>query len=109
MSREAGLKAARAKKAPFVVEQEDIDDLKAGAPKFTIPNIGDHRPKSWELLEILFVDASGCGDPGEPALTQKQFAERMKPGFGYAVIEVGQFQVYVGKFQKIKKAKAGAA
>jgi hypothetical protein len=39
--------------------------------------------------------------PGEPALTQGQFIDRMKPGMGYAVIEEGQFQVYVGEFKKL--------
>ena len=84
-----------------------------------IPSIGDYVPPGWdEVGEPLFVDSSGLGLPGEPALTQVQFMEqlqyehefgftddeiegetrRYEGPFAYAVIEEGQFQVYVGRF-----------
>jgi hypothetical protein len=34
-------------------------------------------------------------------LTQGQFIKELKPGMGYAVIEAGEFQVYVGEFKKL--------
>lgn len=105
-SRRAARRAAREHKKPFLFEEEDrgkMDHLK-------IPNIGDYRPKGWELVGTLFVDSSGWGSPGEPALTQDQFMNRMKAGMGYAVIKAGEFQVYVGEFKKLmtyRKDKEG--
>ncbi len=66
-----------------------------------IPDIGDNHPDGWELEEELFVDSSGFGDEGEPALTIDQFTKKIKAGYGYATIEQGQFQVHVGVFKKI--------
>jgi len=68
-------------------------------PGFTIPHIGDRRPKGYTLVRELFVDTSGFGAPDEPALTLAQFAAEVKPGFAYALIACGQFQGYVGEFR----------
>jgi len=57
-------------------------------------------PKAWELIDTLFVDSSGFGGPGEPALTIEEFHSKIKAGFGYAIVEAGQFQVYVGVFRR---------
>ena len=65
-----------------------------------VPHLGYRRPRSWKLVHTYFVDASGFGQAGEPALTAEQFQAKVKAGFGYAIIEQGQFQVYVGEFQK---------
>lgn len=75
-----------------------------GNPEYLkrIPNIGNHRPKGWKLVETYFVDSSGFGTEGELALTFNQFANRAKIGYGYAIIEAGQFQVYIGEFVKIE-------
>ena len=67
----------------------------------SIPDIGENRPKGWELEEELFVDNSGWGREGEPALTLDQFTRKIKAGYGYATIGHGQFQVWVGVFKKI--------
>ncbi len=65
---------------------------------FKCPNFGDYRPANYKLTKTHFVDNSGFGADNEPALTAKQFLEKVKAGFGYAVVEAGQFQVYVGEF-----------
>jgi len=59
----------------------------------SMPNFGDYRPAGFELEEELFVDSSGFGSPGEPALTFEQFLNKVKAGKYYAIIEAGQFQV----------------
>ena len=98
-SQKAARKAAREHKQPYIWEAEDVGHV----PPFPFPNIGDYRPKEWELTGSYFVDSSGFGAPGEGALTAYQFKLRLKPGFGYAVIEAGEFQVYVGEFKQVKK------
>ena len=65
-----------------------------------IPTIGDYVPRGWKLVDTLFVDSSGFGERGEPALTMDAFYDLVRAGFGYAVVEAGQFQVHVGIFQK---------
>jgi hypothetical protein len=76
----------------------------------TIPFIGDYLPNGWEFADddgddlILFVDSSGFGSQFEPALTLRQFASRAADlvaeyhprRVGFAVVEHGQFQCYVG-------------
>jgi len=64
------------------------------------PNFGDYRPKGWTLTEKHFVDKSGFGREGEPALTVDRFVSMVQKDFGYAIIEEGQFQVYVGVFER---------
>ncbi|HDY89155.1 MAG TPA: hypothetical protein ENH82_13700 [bacterium] len=57
--------------------------------------------ENWELLDDqLFVDHSGFGANDEPALTADQFLEKVKEGFGYAIVEQGQFQLYVGVYKR---------
>lgn len=65
------------------------------------PNIGDYRPKGWELVETYFVDSSGMGGQNEPTLTFNQFLQEVKQGYGYAIISEGQFQVYIGEFKEV--------
>lgn len=81
-----------------------------------IPNFGDYRPKDWVLLDEpkpFFVDASGYGSEGEPALTMGQFRRALTqlvkehPEYGYAVISSGQFQVHVGVFAPKKDEPTG--
>ena len=80
---------------PFIATADgDIDCSK-------IPNFGDYRPAGWELVDELFVDNSGFGGSDEPALTVKQFKSLVEKGFGYAIIDEGQFQIWIGKFNLI--------
>ena len=108
----AARKAARAKKTPLVLEQEDLPLLRAwdkagtGRPmhgdpprEFSIPFIGEYVPRGWtRTASTYFVDSSGFGGPGELALTFGQFLDKVIPGRGYAVVEAGQFQVYVAEY-----------
>ena len=66
----------------------------------------------------FFVDSSGFGAPGEPALTFPRFCEKVNalisggPDRAYyaALTGIGQFQVYVTIFSKeVKQHKAGRA
>lgn len=60
----------------------------------------EREQDGWNLVDELFVDSSGFGQPGEAALTIEQFYGRIKAGYGYGVVDAGQFQVYVGVFEK---------
>ncbi len=95
LSREAGERAAEENKEPLIA----FCDKDSAVVR--CPNLGDYRPKGWELIEKLFVDNSGFGSENEPALTVEQFMNKVKGGLGYAVVESGQFQVYIGVFEKI--------
>lgn len=105
LSREAAQKASKAKKEPYVPFDEEEIETKG----FSIPNLGDYRPKGWKKIENLFCDKSGWGAPGELALTIRQLQDKMleyhRAGktYGYGMIEEGQFQCYVGVFEQVVK------
>jgi len=110
MSREAAEEAAAENKVPFMVEEEE--DIKVwkklweiGRLQLPFPDLGSYIPKGWKRVESHFVDSSGLGTVGELALTIGQFLQILVPGYGYAITEVGQFQVYIGQFKKIGKGK----
>ncbi len=69
-----------------------------------IPNFGDYVPDGWELGETYFVDKTGFDDQG-PALSIERFLVQMRVGLGYAMIEEGQFQCYVGEFTRTEGGK----
>lgn len=106
MSREAGRKAAAEGKTPYLVDMDDItawvNTLTEGSlPKLPFPNLGDHEPEGWELVDTHFVDATGFGRVGEPALTIPSFISKIvSPGHGYAIRESGQFQVVIAEFKR---------
>ncbi len=108
LSNEAARRARRKKIVPLVLaEPEDVDRL--GTLGHRIPNLGDHRPKGWKLVDQWFCDKQGFGGEGEPALTLRQLKERMKERladgelYGYGMIEEGEFQVMLGVFEKVEK------
>ena len=106
LSAQAARRAAREHRIPLIVEQEDMATLETHIRH--IPNFGDYRPKGWALVDSVFVDSSGWGTDTEPALSFTQFVDWVKaqgPGFGYALVEEGQFQVYVGKFSPVRKPR----
>jgi len=70
-------------------------------PDIRVPNMGKWRPKRWRLEQEFFVDHSGFGRDNDPALTQAEFIACVKAGRGYGVIDIGQFQLYVGEFIKV--------
>ena len=100
LSRDAATRAAEDQRAPFMVHP---DDLKA-MPPFPFPSVGDYVAPGWErTANSFFVDSSGFGQSGEPALTAREFLAQIKPGYGYAIIEEGQFQVKVAEYKKEKE------
>lgn len=118
MSRKAARESAARKVQPMVLEQEDIDDAKSGVKSLVngIPFIGERCPRGWRYVKLddghgvcmgycsgngaYFVDASGWGSAGDPALTFDEFVEKIKPGLGYAIVEAGQFQVAIAVYEK---------
>lgn len=96
MNREAGKKANHDRLGPMVA-QKDQDEL-----VMMMPNLGDYTPKGWKCIERFFVDSSGFGQPGEPALTAGEFLAKVKKGHGYGLVSCGQFQVHVGEFVRTK-------
>jgi len=116
MSRDAALQAAEESREPFIVWPEDLDNI----PPFPFPFLGDYCPDNWEPVTLTegrgvyfgdnpphgayFVDASGFGQPGEGgALTIGEFVELLEPGFGYALVKTGQFQVKVAKYERTQQ------
>ena len=97
MNKEAEERAVRESVKLFRAKRDRDPNVKSA------PFIGDHRPKGWRLVKKYFVDSSGFGAENEPALTFNQFVSNVKLGYGYAIIEQGQFQVYIGEFRKVVK------
>jgi hypothetical protein len=114
ISQDAAIRAARKNRIPFAVETEDISNWKAqfnaGTLKFPFPFVGDYVPQGWTRTgrEPLFVDHSGCGTENEPALTVRALLEALTPGKAYAVIETGQFQLYVAEYERDDSSEGNA-
>ena len=108
LSDEAARKARRHGKKPYVIWPAEAERIKLDR-SFPFPFIGSYRPKGWKLVDTYFVDRTGLGSENEPALSRAAFRSKLKAGMGYAVIEAGQFQVYVGEFEppKTRKQKLG--
>ena len=104
MSREAAAEAATEGKVPFVIDEQDLQDM----PPFPFPQLGDYTPAGWEKIDTHFVDKTGMGDDDEPALTTRQFIDRLVVGHGYALTEEGQFQVYVGEYVRLSPGSGRA-
>lgn len=124
--------AARRGRKPFVIFNEAEVDGYGARPggAFPFPFIGTHVPKGWRPLPsdggvkidhlwrpdtglaYLFADATGWGRDGELALSVRQLREVLKGAvrsaakarktIGFAVVEVGQFQVVIGVFEKVE-------
>ncbi len=69
-----------------------------------ITNVGSYRPEGWRLVDVVFVDSSGMGRESEAAMTIANFADwasakvNADETAGFAIIQEGQFQLYVGYF-----------
>jgi hypothetical protein len=98
LSREQAARASRKHARPYLFEEEDRGHF----PPFPFPNIGDYRPKGWELLNRYFVDKLGFDDDGR-AMTHRQLIHALVAGLGYAIIEEGEFQLVVGEFKQIER------
>ena len=74
----------------------------------------DQMDDRWELEDDYFVDSSGFGAPGEPALTFEQFARKIEEqvcdgdkSVYLSIISSGQFQVYIGSWIWVGPEPAG--
>jgi hypothetical protein len=108
LNEEIAAEAAAEGRYPFVVDSHDIERWRRAVdvgepPGFPFPNLGYHEPEGWVELERMFVDATGWDlyDAGGPAMSIAEFVNALEPGFGYAIVETGQFQVYIGKFEEV--------
>jgi hypothetical protein len=99
-SAKAARKAAHLNLQPLLVEKDDLCNIPEHISN--IPNMGLYIPPGWEKVNEYFVDKAKTGRLGEPAMTFNEFCHVVKPGHGYALIEEGQFQVYVGEFRCIR-------
>lgn len=91
---EKALQAAKENREPYeAIRDRDGMVLKC-------PNIGSYEPSGFTEIDRLFVDKSGFGSPGEPALTPEQFLGKVKAGLYYAIVQEGQFQLYIGVFER---------
>jgi hypothetical protein len=104
---DAARKARREGREPYgFFDLEDVDTSVRD-----LPFLGSYVPRGYKLVEELFVDASGFGSEGEPAMTFGRFCERVRDhvrdgnAYSYAIREAGQFQVYVGVYRKVTPRK----
>lgn len=99
-----------------VVTEADIDIIKQGKmPELDI-GLASDLPEGFDQVgvskgdnargvvlhggkTVYFVDNTGMGSRGEPALTQDEFLKKVEPGYVYAIVEEGPFQIKVGKFR----------
>jgi hypothetical protein len=118
IAKSAARSSMRAGTVPCVLSAYDIEAIKTDTKyiKHLIPTLGDRCPKGWKRIRppaghgvyegdnhgfgAYMVDSSGFGSEYEAALTIEQFLNVLQPGFGYAVIEFGQFQVKIGMFAR---------
>jgi hypothetical protein len=89
---------------PYQFDAAQIAQLNAGSnvPLARIPHMGDYEPKGFKLVATHFVDSSGFGAESEPAMTIPAFMRLAvsRPQSYWAIVETGQFQIYIGEFTK---------
>ena len=104
--------AARHKRTPYVFySEEEVRTCAEGRRAWGIPFLGPYVPPGWEKVGELFCDASGWGSEDEPALTQRQLAQKIIGGLngpdtlGYGTLSAGQFQVMIGVYRRLPGGK----
>jgi hypothetical protein len=105
MAAEAAQEAAQAGKEPY--EYWDGEPI---GPPFHFPFLGDYVPQGWRKRDDdMFVDSSGMGADDEAALSVSQLVAEIKrllcatPPYkrlGFAITEAGEFQLYVGVYER---------
>ena len=86
---------------PHEITKRALKRLKQGmiSELQEIPFVGDANfDKTYLKLDNYFVDSSGFGREGEPALTIDQFIKKIKVGNAYAITSVGQFQINIQEY-----------
>ena len=76
--------------------------------RFPFPDLSENPSvEGWEQIgDAWFIDHSGFGRKDEPALTLDQFRVKLAmyvaehPDHGFAITDVGQFQLYVSVYRK---------
>ncbi len=107
MSRAATDKAKRkGLKQPKLITAAQIEEM----PPFPFPNFGHYEPLGWTECERWQVDSTGvdkCGLAFSVEGFKRHLLEYIErhPTHGFAIVEVGQFQVYVGAFMPIEEAR----
>ena len=103
VNNEIAQQAARKGLVPYVPTSAD----EATTPVFC-PNIGSLKPRGWRKTgQSWFVDKTGHGETWEPALTWRQFRQRLAgdllrhPQHGFAITEEGECQVVVSAFRRV--------
>ena len=102
INREAGDRARELGKVPYLITSKgQLDSM----PPFPFPNIGDDSvevDKQYESLGELFCDKTEMDTKG-PELSLDQLIRRLgelleanPDGIRVAIVEEGQFQLYVG-------------
>ena len=104
LNTEIAVEAAEQEQRPLVLTADELDYC----PPFPIPDLGHLEPNGWERTDATwFVDKTGHGHEWEPALTIEQFKRELRkyvadhPGHGFAIVEEGEFQVYVAAFRPV--------
>lgn len=102
LNRAATRRAAHAGKVPIPFEECDRAHVSAADGEWFMPFIGDRVPRGYKRTDRdpAFCDHSGFGSESEPAMTLRRLAEWLRSGYYYGVIESGQFQSYVGEFER---------
>lgn len=99
---------ARKRQPHTFFDEDEVTAFFDGPLEF--PYFGSYVPAGWVLERTLFCDASGVGGSHERALTKGELERAIKHHvkcgheYGYAIVEVGQFQIYLGLFRKAKRA-----
>ncbi|MCK5608621.1 hypothetical protein KAR91_42455 [Candidatus Pacearchaeota archaeon] len=94
---------------PFVYDETSIDGIMVADAAFPFPLTSDLLlSDEWEEAgESWFVDSSGRGGDGEPALAVETFRRKLAayvrehPDHGFGISGVGQFQLYVSAYKQI--------
>ncbi len=79
----------------FKAKKDKDQDVFQKAEMFT-----DDLSEQFEEVDEHFVDSSGFGRKGEPALTTDEFLEKVKTNKFYAITSIGLFQVHIGEYVK---------
>lgn len=119
LARQAARRSAREGKEPLSFSGLGHDAIRERIRQ--IPFIGKNRnddprtPRGWKRVDVegprnmactdgyLFVDSSGFGRRGEGALSVEEFVDwlyKSGDGFGFGIVEAGQFQVVIAAYQK---------
>jgi len=111
-NRKAGHEARDRGVRPVCIEVgSDIDTY----PPFPFPDMGEFCPGTYVEVDRWFCDATGMGSDDEPALSPEQVKAKLRetfvhhPEYSYAVVEAGQFQVYLGVFRRATPEELEAA